>query len=327
MTGQERSLATRAAWLSYVGGLTQEEIAARLSLSRVKVARLIAAAQRAGLIRVFVDGQVVECLTLERQIASRFGLAWCTVAPEFDEADLPLRALGSAGASWLQRRLDQGGHQVVGFGHGRTLAAVVEQLPRSPRPGLQVVSLLGSLTRRAAAHPFDVIHRMAETTGAEAYFLPAPFFADTVEDKQVLTAQKSIDQVLALARTASLHVIGIGEVGPQAQLAVTGMVRSDEYAQAHRAGAVGEVLGRFVDVRGAPVDAEINSRTIALSLDELRGKEVVAIAGGKSKVEAIAAVLRGGAITALITDEATARSLIDTVPVPDAPTVEVAIVA
>ena len=42
----ELSLATRAAWLSYVGGLTQEEIASRLSVSRVKVARLVAAAQR-----------------------------------------------------------------------------------------------------------------------------------------------------------------------------------------------------------------------------------------------------------------------------------------
>ena len=36
------SLATRAAWLSYIGGLTQSQIADRMRLSRIKVNRLIA---------------------------------------------------------------------------------------------------------------------------------------------------------------------------------------------------------------------------------------------------------------------------------------------
>ena len=95
---------------------------------------------------------------------------------------------------------------LIGVGHGRTLAAVVGNLPRIPRPGVRFVSLLGSLTRHAAANPFDVIHRLAEITAAESYFMPAPFFADSMQDKQVLLGQRSLESVFALARTAELVV-------------------------------------------------------------------------------------------------------------------------
>ena len=53
MQGNDRSLAARAAWLSFIGGYTQEEIAQKLGLSRVKINRLIAEATEAGLVRAY----------------------------------------------------------------------------------------------------------------------------------------------------------------------------------------------------------------------------------------------------------------------------------
>ena len=63
MQSDELSLATRAAWLSYVGKHTQEEIAGRLGVSRIKVNRLIGQAVRAGLVHVFVEGTAAEVST------------------------------------------------------------------------------------------------------------------------------------------------------------------------------------------------------------------------------------------------------------------------
>lgn len=317
MQDLELGLATKAAWLSYVGGLTQEEIAARLRVSRVKVTRLIAAAQRAGLVHVFVEGPAAECVELEDRLRGAFGLASCTVAPRADDGPLPLRTLGAAGAHFLHRVLEQGGAGsdgngggvVVGVGHGRTLAAVAERLPRQPRPGARFVSLLGSLTRRAAANPFDVIHKLAEITGGEGYFMPAPFFADSLESKRVLMAQKSLRDVMALADEARLVMVGIGEIGPHAHLVESGMVTEAELREAERAGAAGEVLGQFLDAEGRPVDAEVNQRAVAVPLDGLRGRDVIAVAGGRGKAPAIAAVLRTGIVSGLITDEGTARAL------------------
>lgn len=307
----ELSLASRAAWLSYVGGFRQEDIAARLGISRVKVNRLIALAHRQGFIRVFVEGNALECVALEDQIASRFGLSLCQVVPSIGEDDLPLHALATGGARFLLKALERADLEVVGIGHGRTLAATVDHLPRLPRPRVRFVSLLGCLTRNAAANPFDVIHRLAEKVAAEAYFMPVPFFANSVADRQVLMAQKGLSDVLALARQAQLHIVGVGEIGARAHMLETGMITPDEFAELSRAGAVGEVLGHFLGADGRPVDAPLNQRALSLELEDLRGKEVVAIAGGHGKARAIAAVLSSGVVTGLITDEATARRIVD----------------
>ncbi len=302
-------LASRAAWLSYVGGLTQEDIAGRLKVSRVKVNRLIALAHRQGLIRVFVEGTAAECVALEDEIARAFDLRFCTVAPDLGETDLPLQALAAAGAHYLIGVLEQPHVRVVGIGHGRTLAAVIDRLPRLARADLEFVSLLGSLTRSAAANPFDVIHRLAGKVGGDSYFLPVPFFADSVEDKAVLAAQRSVRDVFALAEKADLVIVGIGELSAHAHLLQTGMITEAEFAELEQAGAVGEVLGHFFDEHGRSVEADINRRALGLAPADLRGKEVVAIAGGRGKARAIAAVLESGLSTGLVTDEATARRL------------------
>jgi DNA-binding transcriptional regulator LsrR (DeoR family) len=305
----EIGLATRAAWLSYIGGYRQEDIAERLGVSRIKVNRLIALAHRRGLIRVVVEGRDAECVALETAIAAAYGLDFCAVAVDLDEGKLPLRTLAAAGARFLVRAIESRDLAIVGIGHGRTLAAVVEALPRLPRTDVRFVSLLGSLTRHAAANPFDVVHRIAQTTGCEGYFMPVPFFANSVADKRVLMAQKSLKDVFDLALKAQLYVVGIGEVGPRAHMVETRMITDGELAEVERAGAVGEVLGHFVDARGRPVDAPVNERALGLRIEDLRGKEVVAIAGGHGKARAIDAVLSTGVLTGLITDEATATRL------------------
>nr|WP_298685027.1 sugar-binding transcriptional regulator [uncultured Dongia sp.] len=312
MQGNERSLAARAAWLSFIGGYTQEEIAQKLGLSRVKINRLIAEATEAGLVRVFVEGNAAECVALESRIAAHWQLDFCSVSPTVDDNALPLRTLAAAGAHYLHGVLERGEAKLIGIGHGRTLDEVVRYLPRIARPDIRFVSLLGSLTRHAAANPFDVIHRLVEVTGAECYFMPAPFFADSIADKKVLLAQKSLKDVFSLARAAELYVVGIGEVGSQAHMLATGTVTEKELREVKRAGAVGEVIGRFLDKTGKAVAAELNDRAVALKLEEIKGKSVVAIAGGANKIEAIKAVLESHVIKGLITDEATAKAIVDT---------------
>lgn len=309
----ETGLATRAAWLSYIGGLTQEEIATRLGVSRVKVNRLIAQAHKRGLVRVFIEGDDAACVALEDRLAKHFALRSCTVVPrvDADDAELPLMSLGTAGARHLHHLLDRGAAGLIGVGHGRTLAAAIDRLPRLPRAHCRFVSLLGSLTRKATADPFDVIHRLVERTGGEGYFMPVPFFADDVKARAVLMAQQSVRDAFALAKRADVVVIGVGEVGPNARSLVTGMLTAPEMLGLERVGAVGEILGHYLDAEGQAVECDVNARSIGVELDDLRGREVVAIAGGRSKAAAIAAALRSGVVTSLITDEATASRIAD----------------
>src|SRR6218665_1408528 len=141
----ERGLAIRAAWLAYVGGYTQEVIAERMAISRVKAQRLVASAMENGLVKVFDEG-----------VPAMGG-------PEQPQSTIA--ALAVAAARSLHRLLGKGDLHTVGIGHGRTLAAMVERLPSLQLPGTRFVSVLGSLTRRSSANPYDVIAKLAERTG------------------------------------------------------------------------------------------------------------------------------------------------------------------
>jgi len=81
---EETSMATRAAWLHYAGGLTQSEVAKRLGLSSLKAHRLIMKANQEGLVKVYIDSDVSECVELEQKLCERFNLDYCEVAPDFD---------------------------------------------------------------------------------------------------------------------------------------------------------------------------------------------------------------------------------------------------
>jgi DNA-binding transcriptional regulator LsrR (DeoR family) len=308
----ELSLSIRAAWLAYVGGYTQEQVAERLGVSRIKAHRLIASATQSGLVKFFVEGVPAECMALEDQLMRAFALRRCIVVPNTqadpDDPAGAIPALAVAAARHLTRLLEAGDVKTIGVGHGRTLAAMVERLPAANRQDTRFVSLLGSLTRRSAANPFDVIAKLAERTGGECYFMPVPFLADSQADAQVLRAQRGVQHVLGLVRECQLCVVGIGELGPGTQLQRTHSVTPKELAALRRAGAVGEIAGCFVASNGQPVPCEMNERAVGATLDDLRGRDVLAVAGGEYKAEAIRAVLNTGVITALIVDEATAQT-------------------
>jgi len=310
-TEDEIMLATRAAWLYYSGGRTQSQVAALLDVAPAKAHRLIARATKAGVVRVFVEGPMAGCMQLEQHLARSFGLGFCRVVPDIDAAPLPLRSLGMAGAAVLLHHLETGDHRVIGVGHGRTLAAAVDHLPRLPTPELCFVSLLGGVPRHRSASPYDVIHRLAEKTGAEAYLVPVPFFANSPQDRAVLVEQRGVAEALGMAATATLFFVGIGDIADSAFLSASGMIAPEEVAALRAAGAVGEVLGRYLDSAGEPIETPLHERVIGLPLSAMRGREVIALAGGAEKTDALLSVLRSGVLSGLITDEPTARRLLE----------------
>jgi DNA-binding transcriptional regulator LsrR (DeoR family) len=307
---EEATLAARAAWLHFAGGKTQGEVAALLGVPNTKAHRLIARARNEGLIRVFVEGPIAGCIELEEKLKSTYGLAQCEVVPNIDNSSLPLRSLGSAGARYILSLIENAECTMIGIGHGRTLAAAIDLLPSCPASAVKFVSLLGGLTRRFSASPFDVIHRLAERTGAEAYVMPVPFFANTVKDKKVLEAQCGVSEVIAMTREAGLYVAGIGEVDRKSFIATAGMVDDNDVDAIIKSGACAEILGHFFTDSGAHVPNPVSDRAMAPRIEDLKSHKIVALAGGTSKTRAIRAILLSGLLNGLMTDEATARRLI-----------------
>ncbi len=311
---EEAALAARAAWLHFAGGKTQGEVAEILGVQSTKAHRLIAKARSEGLIRVFVEGPIAGCIALEESLKQRFGLTQCEVVPNIDDGPLPLRTLATAGARYLVNLIQSNRYQMIGIGHGRTLAAAVDAMPTVPAGSTKFVSLLGGLTRRFAASPFDVIHRLAERTSAESYVMPVPFFANTVKDKRVLESQFGVSDAVEMARNADLYIAGIGEVDRKSFIATGGMVEDADIDQVIESGACAEIFGYFYDPDGKHMPSPVTDRAMAPRLADLKSHKIVALAGGTSKTQAIRAILESGLLFGLITDEATAKRLVSSKP-------------
>jgi DNA-binding transcriptional regulator LsrR (DeoR family) len=103
----------------------------------------------------------------------------------------------------------------------------------------------------------------------------------------------------------------------------SGCLSLDEIARLREAGAVGDVLGNYVDARGTLIVAPHSQRLIALSIEDLlRIDTVVAVVSEAEKPLAILGVLRSGVIDVLIVDEGNARAVLElgrATPLDDAP--------
>ncbi|MDW3182639.1 MULTISPECIES: sugar-binding transcriptional regulator [unclassified Roseobacter] len=306
----ELSLATRAAWLHYGGGLSQTDVAKRLSVTKVKAHRLISRANQEGFVKISFDGEIAECASLEMALSEKFGLNYCEVVPDLEEAGLPVRALGIGGARWLTREIANPANKVIGIGNGRTLQSCIRNMASMTTETVKFVSLMGGLTRNFAANPHDVMHRLAEKTGAEAYFMPVPFFANNAQDRQVMLGQRGVPEVMSMAATSNLKFVGIGTVGPSAQTVMAGVLSESTMEDVRNRGGVGELIGHFFDSEGQPVRTELSERTLSVGLDDLHNSRIVAVSGGEEKVNAIQAILKSGLLDGLITDERTAKAIV-----------------
>ncbi|TBW37680.1 sugar-binding transcriptional regulator [Siculibacillus lacustris] len=311
----------RAAWLYYVGGLNQEETAARLGLHRSRVNRLLSEARDKGLVSITIQSDLVRLLEVEHRLEAQFGLDFCVTTPPIGferigrrrettalQAAVARRAVGAAAAHFLKGKLEKG-PATIGVGWGRTLEQMAMQLTGVRNPEARFVSLMGSLDRNLASNSFEVIQLLAGRVGGQGHFLALPFVADTESDRDVFMSQRTVAGTLAVARAADLHMIGVGELAADAFLTERGMLSKEDLASLHAAGAVADTLGHFFDADGGEIDHPLSRRTLAIGLADLRETPVVLIAGGICKVRAITALLRSGVVDGLVIDGDTALEL------------------
>ena len=246
---------------------------------------------------------------LRQQLTQAYGLQTCEVVSDLHRDDLPLEALGAAGGAFLSEEIAHAQKIRIGVSHGRTLLAGVENVVAPEGAGVEVVALMGGLTQNFSANPHEIAVRLAERTGGKATAVQAPFLANSASDRAVLLGQKGVVEAFDLAGTGDLVFVGIGTVGPQAELVTTGMIERADMEAIARAGGVGEMLGHFFNADGRPVETELTRRILTAPLDTLKGRRIVAVAGGAIKVDAVKALLESGLLTGLVTDEHTARAI------------------
>jgi len=307
---RRRDDAARAAWLYFIGGRTQDEIAAQLDLSRQAVQRLVALAVSEKMIKFRLDHPVAACTELSARLTDRFALEFCDVTPSDPAAPGSTAGVAVAAAVRLQRLLARKAPVTICVGTGRTLRAAVEELDTLDRPQHRVVSLVGAMAAGGQASPYDVVMRLADKAGAQRYPMPAPVLTETVSDRKVLQSQRAFKVLRELRDQADASFVGIGEIAWRAPIHRDGFLSDADISSLIDAGAIGEITGWSFDAAGQPLNDPVNRRVASLPLETPPKRLTVVVGGGKKKVAALKAALTGQLASALITDEATAKALL-----------------
>lgn len=304
-------LAARAAWLYHAKGRRQDQIAAELNLSRQVVQRLIALAAGENLIRFQLIHPLSECIELAERLRERYDLVYCDVAPSRGGLEEDVATIATAAALYLENLLLQKAPITVGVGNGSTMREIASRIAPMARPQHKCVSLMGNLTRQGRASQHNVVMRLAERVGAQCYPLPMPVVTNTVAEREVLQAQIGYHAFLSLVDEASVVMMGIGHIGWQAPLHVDGFITDVELAHAMEAGAVGELLGQSINSAGDLIRSGYHDRLTSFELPTPATRPTVIVQSGAIRVPAIQAALKKRLANALITDENTARIILD----------------
>jgi DNA-binding transcriptional regulator LsrR (DeoR family) len=319
----------RAAWLYHVAGNTQEQTADLLGISRVKVNRLLAEARESGIVKISIEHRFARMAEVEENIRRHYNLSFCRTSPPLmsyspnrkktlpsrarleTESSIARRAVGIVAANLLRERLQADETSVIGVGWGRTMAEVPNYLVGMSKPRAKFVSVMGSLTRSSAANLFEVVYHFAERTGGEGHFLPVPFIANTIADREIFMSQRVFKEILALAEQVSFYMATFGPCDEHSLLFRHRYLSGIELQDLKRAGAVCDCLGKFFDADGQVVASDVNQRTLAVDLEHIYGREVILLCAGREKLQAVTGLLKAGFVKGLIIDGDTALWLND----------------
>jgi DNA-binding transcriptional regulator LsrR (DeoR family) len=301
----------RASWLYHVEGLTQAQIAERMLLTRRKVNELLAAALDQGIVRISFNSPLAENVELEAELRNRFGLKDVVIVPTPADPGQMHAVMGRASAMFLEQLIQASEPASLGVGWGATLRETVHHMAPANVPNVKVRSMMGGLTRGSEINTFEIVRRFAKVLNAQCHYLAAPIYADDPASRDTIVAQTVFQGLLKEAATVDISFLSVGDVTPESLQVRYGLPPDTDIGQLVAAGAVGDLIGRYVDAKGRELDHPLNRQVISPELADYRKIRTRIIAsGGAHKRVILRACIEAGLATAIITDSDNAAWLL-----------------
>lgn len=310
MSASELRQLVEVAHLYYLQDFTQEKIASQMGVSRSKVSRMLKDARAQGLVEIRVRSSLITDSGLQERLRKALGLKECLVLADPDSTDVAER-VGALAGHYLQENIVDGA--IVGVGWSSAVYSTVRSSSLEGKNDVTVAQLMGSVGDGIIElNGVYITGRLADSLNAHAHYIQAPMIVANATVRDGLTSDPYIQKALTLAQRADIMLVGIGAVNEYLGQYRAGYLGDADLGHIREEGAVGEVIGTYFSRQGNVVPLEINERIIGLGFEELRNIPIrVGVSWGVQKVSANIGAARSGLISVLVTDEDTAREMLD----------------
>lgn len=307
-------LISRIATLYYREDKNQSEIGDILGISTSKVSRLLKQAREQGLVEVTIRTPFQQIFELEEEIERVTEVKRAIVVPRLSNTpETVLQDVGQAAATYLLEQLRDG--DTICMGGGRSLAAMVAALSTEKLyQDVRVVPSIGGVQGRHYTDVNNLAFELAQRLRAKSFQLHAPAFADSLEEKEIISSVRQVEEILRMARSAQVAIMGVGSIraGEASYFQFTSIDAQELQQVIDQEAGVGEILARVINRQGQPCAQQLSDRVVGINLDDLRRIPLrIGLAALEEKALPIAAALRGGYLTTIITDEITAKRVLE----------------
>jgi DNA-binding transcriptional regulator LsrR (DeoR family) len=159
---------------------------------------------------------------------------------------------------------------------------------------------------------------VAQRLGGTFLALNTPAFIPEKRTRDALLELPQVRSVHEHLDRASVALVGVGTLA-NSVFVERGTLDAAMIRELERAGAVGEICGRFIDAEGGECDTAWQDRVISVEVAQLRKiPEVIGVVSGSDRSAAILAAIKGGLLKSLLIDEVGAAALLAATPPPPA---------
>ncbi len=307
------SVLADVAEMYYLEEKNQAAIAKTIGVTRSMVSRMLTEAREGGIVEIRIQRPLQLDSDLESVLKEKFGLkdVFVVVTSHTNGARLT-RTLGSAGAKMLARYLAP--EKILGLAWGTSISATVDAFETAEPVPLKVAQLVGAMGARNMEYDgHDLVSRITEKLGGEAYYLNAPYLCQSAEIAKAISETKSVRETISVGKKTDVALLGIGTTSPDySSFFLAGYITRRELDDLRKSGAVGDVCGLHFDLKGKPACDDFCKRLVSIHrLDLLSIPVRLGVAGGEGKADAILGALRSKYVNVLVIDNMTARKVLE----------------
>lgn len=301
----------KIAYYYYVLGLTQDEIARRMSLTRQRVNHIIKSLVELDIVSINIHGYEHENAKLECELEEKYQLKEVIIADDYGETDTSIYKVANVAAQYLDQTIKQG--DVIGISWGRMLEHVVKQIEYRKRENSRVVQLMGAYNmKNDGEKPDELVRSLANHLECEGHIFYAPLIVEHEETKKWLMKEKTIQNSFQMMRQCNIALVGVGIISEDGTMYQRGNYTIEDIEELQKEGFVADMVMNPIRLDGSWKDSPLKNRVMSADLDCLEEIEnTVLITAGVEKKQAVQAALATGCINTLIIDKETAKKILE----------------
>jgi lsr operon transcriptional repressor len=298
----EEALMIKAAWYYYFEGMTQQQAADMMGVSRMRMIKLLEKARQTGIIQFNLRKDGENRMQLEQGLITGYHLKDAFVVPASINQSAVNAGIAQAASMYISERLTANNY--INIGYGDTPSRILNNLATTAEHTLTCVSLTGGVS-------YYLPDTRSNVFNAKLYLIPAPLLASSKEMAQAMLNETSVMEISRMISLSQMTVVGIGAMHESATIFKSGVLNHNDFLYLGMRGAAGDLLSHFIDKDGNLIDTPLEARLISTPLSTIKHlQNVIGVAAGDSKVEAIRAALHGQYLDVLITDDRTASQIL-----------------